>query len=94
MKVDEITVKLTVDMTEFQAALTELRQALGEGLRGVKIVPVGADEPLSPIPDTVDVTEADGERAADQWDQAVADGYVERDFRGLLRSDVVEGGQS
>lgn len=94
MKAGEIMVKLTVDTTELQAALAELRQALAEGLRGVKIVPVGADEPLSPIPDTVDVTEGDGERAADEWDQAVVDGYIERAFRGLLRSVVVEGGQS
>lgn len=74
-------------------ALDQLQTALADAGRSVKIIPVGADEPLSPIPDTVDVTDGDIRLAVADWDRAAADGYVERAFRGLLASDVVEEGK-
>jgi hypothetical protein len=47
------------------------------------IVPAGADEVLPPLPETVEVGEADAERVLALWDDAIPD------YAGLLAAEVV-----
>lgn len=54
----------------------------GTGSR-VKIIPEGADEPLPPVPDEVEITDADIRRAINAWDEAMPD------YAGLLEAVVI-----
>lgn len=53
----------------------------------VKIIPDGADEPLTPVPETVTITDTDIERALAEWDALMPE-YI-----GLLNATVVNGDQ-
>ncbi len=54
------------------AALRRMRE-LNAGMRVAKIIPDGADEPLPPLPQTVEVDERDLQAGLDMWDRVLPD---------------------
>lgn len=51
----------------------------------VKVVPLGASDPLPPLPDEVKITESDIDRATAEWDR-----IMPAEFRGLLDAEPVD----
>lgn len=55
--------------------------------KAARIIPRGADEPLLPIPTSLDITDDDIEHAIAMWDSALPD------YAGLLEADALNSGE-
>ena len=60
----------------------------GKQYKAARIIPEGANEPLPPVPSTVDITDADIERAIAKWDRILPD------YRGLLDAESKDNGEA
>ena len=61
----------------------EILDKVQDALKRVRIIPSGADDPLPPVPDVVEVSEDDLDVMSDAWDETMPD------YAGLLDAEVI-----